>query len=589
MCSIFGIFSVKRNYLSSEEAKSVIKTLKNEMLHRGPDSFGIKFIDEYCVLGHTRLAINDINGGDQPFINKQEELASVVNGEIYNYKEIREYLLSKEKHLFSGSDCEVVSHCLNFDDDLTMPKKELKGMYAAAIYNRKAAPALHLARDTFGEKPLYYFHDENKVIFSSEFKPLAKVIQTDAKDISFREISDFMIYGYGIGLNTMHQRIKASPPGKLLTFKIYNEVCIKIEEKSIYSRSNFKGEDLEKLVTEYIENSTISDVPICMGLSGGKDSGLIASLLKHKIDCSFTVGYESSGGSDEIYEASEIAKFNNIKNIPIIIDNNEVASLFQRQVLARDVPSSDIAGIAYYKLFETASNHGYKVILMGHGGDELYLGYPWLFDSYNINRKNFNSSFLYETLPDFRVYNKYLSTVCTKKIYDYKWYDYRLDKEEMVKLPLRSSAYKNTLELITNYWLEPNSLRMADSLSMAKSIESRHPLLCFEASQVLNSKEEDMAIPESKFHLTNLINKNLDISLIQKKKKYFSPPIMEFYSLIHEGLRKQFKCESVLIELGLINEEIYKMLFMEDFNVSQLTYYYFGRVATLELWLRELI
>lgn len=227
--------------------------------------------------------------------------------------------------------------------------------------------------------------------------------------------------------------------------------------------------------------------------------------------------------------------------------------------------------------------------MMGHGADELFLGYPWLFEAYNLNQlRDSGAHFLYECLPDFRVYFKNINLVAHDSVVAHRWDNFRLNDFSLFPNFSNSNAYQGTLALSSNYWLEPNTLKMGDSLSMNFGLEARHPLLSRDVSFALANQEIISRFSQPKAYMTELLSQKLPLRFLQSQKKYFAPPYMKFYSLIHKTLRDEFRKQSLVVENKYIKEEVYRHLFCGDFDSSALTYYYFAKIATLELWLRSL-
>ena len=312
MCGIFGVFCGDPSDLNKPIANEKIHALASLLSHRGPDSTSIVKCNSNTMLGHVRLAINDIDGGIQPFFDKASNSFWVVNGEVYNYHSIAQYLTRYGVSLKSKSDCEVVGHTIldgiNGFDKLPL----LQGMYAGAFTREgeQGQCELILFRDHFGEKPLYYLNYDNHIYFSSEIKPLMQVNSLACSSISNSSIADFLIYGYPLGNEPLGNNIFSVPAGHMVKFTTKSDE-IQSHIQPLIGLSSYQNLDhqdnIEHLLETYIKKCSLSDVPIAIGLSAGRDSSLIASTLRDKLDCAYTVGYESAGGSDEIDDAKAIA------------------------------------------------------------------------------------------------------------------------------------------------------------------------------------------------------------------------------------------------------------------------------------------
>ncbi len=341
------------------------------------------------------------------------------------------------------------------------------------------------------------------------------------------------------------------------------------------------GRSLHDHLETYTKDTALSDVPLSIGLSGGLDSTYIAARLSKRLSKAFTIGYEHKGGSDEVSEAKRIASFLGIEHSARIIKSHEIYSLFKKSVCAKDLPISDIAGIGYYALYEKAAVDGFKVILMGHGGDEIFMGYPWLYKSYIINRSNTcRYQYLYQTLEDFRVYFKLLKTIMPAI---QPWLAYPNIQGR------GRDPYSITVESVTDFWLQPNTLKMGDALSMSNGVEARHPLINLGLyGEMCRSEEKSYSI-KPKEKLRDQLMKELPNSLVQQNKKYFTPPLGSFYKAIYDGIQSEIlrnpMCKYLLELRALDTTVVDHVLYGSTFRMDALTYYLFPRLATLHVWL----
>jgi len=585
MCGIFGIFS-RYGDVQNDRFYKMSRLLQAGLKHRGPDGTNMVSLDNYAILGHTRLAINDVSGGSQPFKHKcLDGITSVVNGELYNYPLLRLRVSEKYGRLDTESDCEPIAFFLSglLDED----RLSAEGMYAAACYNKHERKMI-LARDIFGEKPLYYYLSDEFFVFSSELKALAEAVLDSADLLEKSAVIQYMLYGYPIGLQTIYPGISQIEAGAVCSISTCQWTLTCNQRywskdkalKVVEDQSNMLELCRENLV-QYVQQSTLSDVPICMGLSGGLDSALIAALNRDCIDRAFTVTYEAPGGSDEANDALKTARYLGIHHEVVRIDNSNVVRLFLEQVRRKDTPIVDIAGIGYAALYERMSQSGYKVALMGHGGDELFVGYPWLYQSLLHNlRRTPDQSLIYETLPDFRVYMRLLANILTPDLVStLRWEAFRPSSSNV------AGGYSSTFDLVRQYWLEPNSLKMGDAISMSFSIESRHPLLAPKVYSLLSMVDASAIFPEAKWPLRQILSTLLPGELIQREKRYFSPPYMAYYSMIHNSCMPTWKRNPVLRELGIFASGTLDRFYDEGFKGDWFDYYLFPRLSTLHAWI----
>ena len=274
MCGISGIISQK--YANEPTILCMVDSQK----HRGPD-YNNSFIYNKVALGHNRLMIIDCTEkANQPMFNENRTVAIVFNGEIYNFKELKKKYFSNDLSSFkTNSDTEIVLKMYQkFGIDFV---EKLNGMFAFAIYDLKNKK-IHLCRDRFGIKPLFYYQDADSFIFSSEIKGIlaSNLVQ---KKINKNGINEFLFYGNTLGDTTLYNGIKKLKSGYLLEFNIETEhlELKKYYDISLIKKTEFDSQKLFSLFKSSIERQTISDVDIGIFLSGGIDSSIIAYMSKY--------------------------------------------------------------------------------------------------------------------------------------------------------------------------------------------------------------------------------------------------------------------------------------------------------------------
>ena len=363
MCGIAG-------YVSEQKPKKkILKAMTDRIAYRGPDAEGF-FLDDNCALGHRRLSIIDLSTGNQPIYNELEDKVIVFNGEIYNYQELREELI-KLKHKFkTSSDTEVLIH--GYEEWGTKLTKKLRGMFAFAIWD-KEKKELYLARDQWGIKPLYYYHNNETFMFASEIK--AFLDHPDfIKEFNEEILSAYLCFNSTPTEETFFKGVYRLEPGHQL---IYKNGKIKIERffsfkfketnKSIEEIAN----DIDKAMKNSVKYHEIADVEVGSFLSSGIDSSYLVSIAKP--DKTYTVGYDNPK-YDEISYAKDLTKKLNISNKSKKITKKEYLKAFPNIMYHMDEPLSDPSAIALYFVAEIASKD-VKVVMSGEGADELFGGY----------------------------------------------------------------------------------------------------------------------------------------------------------------------------------------------------------------------
>ena len=377
MCGIAGQVSFEGNQ-NIDDLRQQLKIMLATIAHRGPDDESI-WVDEngLSALGHRRLSIIDVSErANQPMQSSCSRYICAFNGEIYNYIELRDYLISKGAIFKTESDTEVLVEMFAFlgvDETL----KRIDGMFSISLWDRKNS-SLYLIRDRVGKKPLYFYFLNNTLTFASEIKAIVSN-KRESLNINLNSLSEFFKLGYIPGNETIYEEIKEVKPGHVLEFSSKG-----IKEKSYWSAS-FNQEieityqdalqEVDRLLRLAIKKRLRSDVPLGFFLSGGIDSGLIVALaseLSGSKLSTYTVSFEGSE-FDESSSANLVAKkFNtNHQTLRAEIDLERDILFLVNQY---DEPFGDSSAIPTMAVCREASND-LKVALSGDGGDEVFGGY----------------------------------------------------------------------------------------------------------------------------------------------------------------------------------------------------------------------
>ncbi|WP_045227369.1 asparagine synthase (glutamine-hydrolyzing) [Methyloterricola oryzae] len=372
MCGIAGLFQK-----SGTVDESRLKAASRRLSHRGPDSIG-SFIDGKIGLAHTRLAIIDQLGGQQPLLSEDGQLALIANGEIYNYPELTADLKSAGRHLTTHSDSECILHSYALDSNGFIEK--LRGMFAFAIYDR-TRQRLTLARDRLGIKPLYYAVLADRVAFASEIKALLPLLG-QAPAINIHALAQYAQNEFITGEETIIQQIKRVLPGEMISIdaKLRISRCIYWSPLHIASRTiqyEDAAEEFSALFRQVMSEHMRSDVPYGLFLSGGLDSASILGMLD-KLACgpvkTYSVGYSDVQTYDELADAKRMADRFGADHTELRLDRDGVLSQWVRSIWAADDLMLDYASLPTARLAECAQA-GLKVVFTGEGGDEVFAGY----------------------------------------------------------------------------------------------------------------------------------------------------------------------------------------------------------------------
>ena len=380
MCGIAGFFG--------KGGRADIEAMTAALAHRGPDGQGLFTDDRWPLrIGHRRLAILDIKGGHQPMWNEDGSVGVVFNGEIYNHAELRRELLSAG-HVFRShhSDTEVLVHGYEeWGEGLPL---RLNGMFAFAIWDRRRA-RLFLARDRFGEKPLYYAAAPGSFVFASELGALARhpAVSTTPDLLALQK---FFAYGYIPSPHALYQGCRKLPGGHWLSFELADE-RLEVREYWRFKIEPDPGlglgsepaliEELRSLIFEAVRRRLISDVPLGVLLSGGLDSSMVLAAAVRALPAAslktFTIGF-TEPSFDESPFARAVARAAGTDHQERILGIEQARTLIPQVLGHLDEPLGD-PSILPTHLLSAFAREQVTVVLSGDGGDELFAGYdPFL-------------------------------------------------------------------------------------------------------------------------------------------------------------------------------------------------------------------
>jgi asparagine synthase (glutamine-hydrolysing) len=343
--------------------------------HRGPDDQGI-YEATGATLGHRRLSIIDLGGGHQPIVDHETGLSIVFNGEIYNYKPLRDELTKQGIQLQTDSDTEVILRLYQLHGKSVL--RRLRGMFAFAIWNENNR-SLFAARDHLGQKPFYYHSDANRFAFSSEIKGLL-ALDSSLRELDHRALDQYFSLRIIASPFSMFRRIRKLPPGHCLTFSEERGLSVERYWTLEFEPKDARPEDeildeLEERLIEAIRLHVVSDVPVGAFMSGGLDSTLVtAILMKHVARApipTFTLGlpHESYNEAPLARQVALKYQTQHHERVEIPSISNHLPTLVDHL----DEPSDPLS-VCMYMVAELASQH-VKVVLGGDGGDELFGGY----------------------------------------------------------------------------------------------------------------------------------------------------------------------------------------------------------------------
>jgi len=377
MCGITGWANLDSRTPPPEGARELLHSMCERMVHRGPDSEGL-MVANGVALGMRRLAIIDLVTGEQPAYNEDESVAVILNGEIYNYRELRRDL-ERRGHIFrSQSDTEVLPHL--YEEYGVGMVERLNGMFAFALWDSRQR-RLFVARDRFGEKPLYWGVFENTFLFASEPKVLLAHPGVKSS-LNLQALRQYLSFDYVPAPLSIYQGINKLPAAHTLTLEngkidTRSYWCLSYKTKQPPPTETEAAEHLRELLSDSVRMRLVSDVPLGVLLSGGVDSSTITALAvraSSEAVKTFSISFAESSFDESSY-ARAVAKCLGTDHHEERLSANLAANLVGDIGSWMDEPFSDPSLVPTYLLSRFTRKH-VTVALGGDGGDELFAGYP---------------------------------------------------------------------------------------------------------------------------------------------------------------------------------------------------------------------
>ena len=635
MCGISGV--VARNNLSPE-SKAAVARIGQAQIHRGPDGAGDFFADQ-AALHSRRLAIIDPDGGWQPLFNEDKSLALVVNGEIYNYVELRRKLEACGHRFRTDSDCEVIVHL--YEEHALDFVNHLRGMFALALWDNRSE-RLILARDRMGEKPLYLFERDGELWFASELKGLlsSKIVPFE---LDARAVNLYFYYQYVPEPLTAVKGVRKLDAATMLTVDVAKW---RLEEK-IYWRledaAPIAGEPSAVIRQKLEEVSGLivrSDVPIGVALSGGLDSSVVAAFAAQNQPnlAAFSVGYTGRPESDERADAEKFAKYLNIPFFDVELDTKTIVEFFPELNFWRDDPIADISGFGYYAVMRLARENNVPVLLQGQGGDELFWGYPQLREAFTETVKktrllqnpvgqtliqslklsapknrslgnlldwaidfggiksnlrgarqalqNPDRMVFYDRSTDFALAANHVNAFYTQ---EFKQQIERTDAYSLFTFPGGWNDLETALTaLVCRTYLRENGITQGDRLGMAASVEMRLPLIDYQFVETvvgLRKTQSDANLPAKQW-LKTAVKNRLPDWVLNRPKRGFAPPTRRWHNAIFAAHGDSLK-NGFLVEAGVLTAASAAHLATGEFPgeaTSPLSF----KTLVLEKWCRQM-
>jgi len=579
MCGFVGFFGQEE----AEKKQEIINQMSDAIVHRGPDSQG-SFCDENIALGFRRLSIIDLDGGNQPIFNEDESKVIVFNGEIYNYKELKDDLLKKGHCFQTQSDTEVLIH--GYEEYQTDLFPKLRGMFAFVIYDKKSGELVG-CRDQFGIKPFYYYRNGDVFMVGSEIKSFLAHPRF-VKKINEKALKMYLIFQYSVFEETFFQNVFKLKPGHYFQFK---NGCFKTERyfKIQYDKKKKPYAEHQKDTKNVLESSIryhqiTSDVEVGSYLSGGVDSSYVVSVAKP--DKTFSVGFDEAG-FDETQLAKDFSDLMGVSHYRRYISKEDFFNSLPKVQYHTDEPHANLSTVPLLFLSELAQKE-VKVVLSGEGADEMFGGYneylePLPVKLYMalpafIKRPIASLASLFPHFPGQNTLIKYSLPFCQRYIGHAQVMNEK-EANEILSDRLKDNMtvsdvlmpYYNEVKhendilkkmyLDMHFWLPQDILLKADKMSMANSVELRVPFLDKEVWEVARKIPTQYLIRNKKTKeiFRSLAEEEMPKEWSDRRKLGFPVPFSKwireeaYYKKVKEAFEQdcvsQFFDQSVILSL----------------------------------------
>jgi asparagine synthase (glutamine-hydrolysing) len=630
MCGIAGVVS---RYADRERFSEGLSKIS----YRGPDETGIfesAFGDMKIFLGVNRLSIIDIEGGRQPVFSEDKKVVAVFNGEIYNFLELREKL--KQKHVFvSRSDSEIIPHLWeDYSEDML---DKLDGMFAIALYDREKE-VLFLARDPFGEKPLYYSFGPDFFAFSSEPKVLFDITSLSPEP-DFRALQDYLFFGFIPAPSSAFSGIKKLPAGYFLILDIKRwSLDVKryfyIKKLERIDRG-FALELLEYEFRQSVKRRLIADVPLGIFLSGGVDSSsVVAVASEFTKPKTFSISFSESS-YDESEFSREVADFFGTEHTEFKMEQKDMLSVIPEIFDKLDEPFADSSILPTFILSKLTRTK-VKVALSGDGGDELFGGYPtyishipaeifkyilpqsfieflnslsgfipasFEYFSFDFKVKRFLSGLYYDLPQRHYFWMRYFSPEEINFIIRYgatERYFFSSVLKDFYDESIIFDFFSRPMYLDVKIYLQDDILFKTDRASSFCSLEVRTPFLTKNIANIVFSLDffqkvrPFYTLDGLKFLLRRIMKGKLPNKILKRKKQGFAVPI-SFWILEHKNIfyEKILNLGRYLRKFGVLSGE-YERFISKEFedhiqkreNNSRKIYAIFSLSYWFERWIK---
>jgi asparagine synthase (glutamine-hydrolysing) len=543
MCGIAGILDLRADVPPAEQLERMLAWL----LKRGPDGEG-KFVGGPLAMGMRRLSVIDLEGGWQPLYSAEGKVVVFQNGEIYNHRQLHDELVRRGFVFRTQSDTEVLAHGYTAWGIEGLLER-IDGMYALAILDQRSGE-LHLARDRFGEKPLFIAAAAGRFAWSSNLLSLA-ALPWVGTDVDPQSLDDYLATHYVAGPRTFFRNVRRLLPGQRLQLRIADPVpaISRYYRPRLDQRALVGEEELAETLESTVRSRLIADVPVGVFLSGGLDSSLITAIAARAQPeiMTFSMGFDSSA-HDEAEHAQRVAAYCGTRHHRFRFDADSFESLLPKVAAELDEPLGDQAALPLYWLCREARQH-VTVALSGEGADELFAGYGYyrqflagagllhrwharlrgVTPATSANLQRFSHNPAPVTPSGFPL----LTDVATRErlIGHTSQSGDRWESELIDWLDSASDAHKRAMATDVATWLPDDLLVKFDRMAMANSLEGRAPYLSPQLADLglrNSAPYARMNLTDSKLALRRVAQRWLPREILERPKQGFVLPMKDW-------------------------------------------------------------
>ena len=600
MCGICGIVG---RHAQQPAARDMLRGMVDALRHRGPDGEGFHF-DESVALGHARLSIIDVECGGQPMSTDDGNLTIVLNGEVYNYVELRRALEDKGHRFRTRSDTEVVLH--SYQEYGEQCLNSFNGMFAFAIWDRQRK-TLFAARDRLGVKPFYYFEKDGGLVFASETKALlATSLLTPVPEAA--SVAEYMVRSYVTGEGTFLSGVKKLMPGHLLTLcdgRVTTRKWWDVEPGWGGDAGEKRYvEELASLVSDSVRLRLRSDVPVGAYLSGGIDSSAIVSTacrtLGHGLK-TFSGAFGEGAQYDERRYIKLVTQACHTEHHEVVPTGEEFFDKLPLLVWYLDEPVVGSGVFPQYAVSLMAKKH-VKVVLGGQGGDELFAGYPRYYRPYFLARLRDCALFKFDRGAPATLAADFLAFVVNRGRTDVPLFLKRLSAPEPADVlspelgrlarqlprraaPARLNGFEKLLYADLKEYLQ-GLLHVEDRASMAASLESRVPLLDYRIVELASSVPYKYMMRRglTKYLLRQAAKDRIPAEILARTDKMgFPTPVDVWFRARGPAIVKYFESAEVK-HRGILSSEAAVRIVTEHARGARDNSALIWRMLNVELW-----